>query len=93
MRGSVRAFIYFNVTPGKEEQFLKKLMEYDEVIEAHLITGEYDVLAVLQFKLYGRGLYTSAQDVVGKFVLNIRKLREVQDTNTIVPTISLSKRE
>ena len=48
-------------------------MACEEVVEAHLVVGEYDVLAVLEFDLYGRGIYASAQDIVSRFV--IEKIR------------------
>ena len=45
--------------PGKIKKVLEKLLKYDEVIEAHIITGQYDVLAVLEFELYGREIFAS----------------------------------
>jgi len=78
---------------GKIKKVLEKLLKYDEVIEAHLIPGKFDVLAVLEFELYGREIFASAQETISKFVIEkIRKLRDVQDTNTIYPTFSVTKR-
>ncbi len=94
MKGKRRAFILIDIAPGSEENFIEKLMRYDEVIETHLIVGEYDVLAVLEFEVYGRGLLWSLQEIVSNFVLDkIRKLKGVQDTNTIIPTRSVTKRD
>ena len=94
MKGKRRAFILIAITPGSEEDFIKRLMRYDEVVETHLIVGEYDVLAVLEFEVYGRGLLWSVQEIVSNFVLEkIRKLKGVRDTNTIIPTRSVTKRE
>jgi DNA-binding Lrp family transcriptional regulator len=91
-RGLIRAFLFLSITPGKEEVFLKKLITHEEVVEAHLVVGEYDVLAVLEFNLYGRGIYASAQDIVSRFVIEkIRRQQEVQKTNTIIPTLSRFK--
>jgi len=93
MRGVHRAFVFVDVVPGKDKKVLEKLLKYDEVIEAHLIPGQYDVLAVLEFKLYGREIFVSAQEAVSKFVIEkIRRLGEVQDTNTIDPSFSVTKR-
>lgn len=93
MRGIHRAFVFVDVAPGKEKRVLEKLLKYDEVIEAHLISGQYDVLAVLEFELYGREIFVSAQEAILKFVIEkIRKLREVRDTNTIFPSFSITKR-
>jgi len=93
MKGRYRAFVLIGVTPGKDKKVLKKLLKYDEVIEAHIIPGQYDVLAVLEFELYGRGMFASVQEAASKFVIEkIRKLPDVHDTNTIVPSFSATKR-
>ncbi len=94
MKGKRRAFILIAIAPGSEENFIEKLMRYDEVIETHLVVGEYDVLAVLEFDVYGRGLLWAIQEIVSNFVLDkIRKLKGVRETNTIIPTRSLTKRD
>lgn len=94
MKDRCRAFVFLDVIPGQEKKFLKKLLQYDEVIEAHIIAGKYDVLAVLEFQLLGKGLFTSAQEIITQFVIEkIRKLKNVRDTNTIFPTFSLTKKE
>jgi DNA-binding Lrp family transcriptional regulator len=94
MKGKRRAFIFIDVAPGKEKAFVEKLMRYNEVIEAHLIAGQYDVFAVLEFEMYGRGVFWSAQEFISKFVLEkIRKLKDVRDTNTLLPTFSVIKRD
>jgi len=93
MKGRHKAFVFVNVTPGKDRKVLEKLLKYDEVIEVHLIPGQYDLLAVLEFELYGREIYASAQETISKFVIEkIRKLRDVQDTNTVFPSFSATKR-
>jgi len=94
IRGKHRAFVFIDVAPGKDRKVLEKLVKYDEVIEAHLIAGQYDVLAVLEFELYGRAIFSSAQEMISNFVIEkIRNLRDVRDTNTIYPTFSVTKRE
>lgn len=93
MKGKHRAFVFVDVAPGKDRKVLERLLKYDEVIEAHLIPGQYDVLAVLEFELYGREIFASAQEMISKFVIEkIRKLRNVEDTNTIYPSFSVTKR-
>lgn len=92
MRGKHRAFVFIDVTPGKDKKVAEKLLKYNEVVEVHMITGEHDILAVLEFELYAKQIFTSFQETVSKFVLDrIRKLGCVQDTNTIIPSLSLSK--
>ncbi|MFQ5836665.1 MAG: Lrp/AsnC ligand binding domain-containing protein [Candidatus Bathyarchaeia archaeon] len=93
MRGSKRAFVFVDVAPGKEKAVLEKLLKYDEVIEAHVITGQYDLLAVLEIELRGHGIFASVQKIATNFVVEkIRKLRDVRDTNTIIPSFSVTKR-
>jgi hypothetical protein len=49
---------------------------------------------VLEFEVYGQAFVWSFQEIVSNFVLEkIRKLRGVQDTNTIIPTRSITKQE
>ena len=94
MKGRHRAFVFIDVAPGKDKKVLEKLIKYDEVVEAHLIAGQYDVLAVLEFGLYGRELFAPAQEVISNFVIEkIRNLKDVRDTNTIYPTLSVTKRK
>jgi len=92
MKGKYRAFVLIDVSPGKERKIAEKLLKYNEIVEVHLITGEYDILAVLEFELYGKQVFTSFQETASKFVLDkIRRLGFVQNTNTIIPSLSLSK--
>ncbi len=94
MKGRRRAFVFIAIAPGSEEAFVERLMRYEEVLEAHLIVGEYDVLAVLEFEVYGQAFVWSFQEIVSNFVLEkIRRLRGVRDTNTIIPTRSITKQE
>ncbi len=93
MKGVHRAFVLVNVAPGKEKRILEKLLKYDEVIEGHIITGQYDVLVVLEFELYGREIFASFQETASKFVVEkIRKLKNVLDTSTIIPSFSVTKK-
>ena len=72
---------------------MEKLLEYDEVLEAHLISGKYDVLAVLEFWVYGHSIFTSPQKIVMNFVEKIRSLKHVLDTEMVLPSRSPTKRE
>jgi len=93
MKGRHRAFVLIDVAPGKEKKVLEKVLEYEEVVEAHLIPGEYDVMAVLEFELYGREIFVPVSEMVAKFVIEkIRRLSDVKDTNTILPSLSMVKK-
>lgn len=92
MKHESRAFVYIDAKPGKEKKIVEKLLEHDEVIEAHIIVGQeaYDVLILLRIE---REIYESPTKTVGEFVIeNIRKLGDVRETNTIIPAFSFSKR-
>jgi len=92
MRGKYTIFVLVNAVPGKEDSVLKRLLELDEVIDVHTISGQYDLLAVLELDLR-RQYFTEVREAAQKLVGEIRKLGGVQDTNTIVPFRSLTKRE
>ena len=66
MKSYTRAFIYIDVKPGKEKQLLENILQFDEVLEAHLISGQYDVLVVLEVK---RGLFDSPREMITNFII------------------------
>ena len=45
---SVLAYILFKVNSGTERDVCQKLVEFDEIIQADIIFGEYDVLAKIE---------------------------------------------
>ncbi len=45
---AVLAYILFKVNSGTERKVCKKLVEFDEIIQADIIFGEYDVLAKIE---------------------------------------------
>ena len=45
---TVLAYILFKVNSGTERDVCQKLVEFDEIIQADIIFGEYDVLAKIQ---------------------------------------------
>ena len=92
MKGEYTVFVFIDTTPGEDRTVLEKLLEYDEVIEVHLISGQYDLLAVLEIDLHGKANFTSVQELAQKSIERIRDLSGVRDTNTIVPFFSVTKR-
>ncbi len=95
MKDRVRAFVYIDVKSGRVKEFLQKLMKRDEIVEAHIVTGQYDVLAVLELGITGKGLpfYGSVYDMITEVIEGIRKLGNVRDTNTIIPVYSVTKKK
>jgi DNA-binding Lrp family transcriptional regulator len=91
-RVSTRFLFSWTPTLEKMKQFWKKLLTYDEVIEVHIISGQYDLLAVLELDLREKPLFTTVKNLAQKAVRKIRKLGGVRDTNTFVPFLSVTKR-
>lgn len=42
---AVKAFVLFKVSSGSEREICKKIIEFNEVLEASIIYGEYDLVA------------------------------------------------
>jgi DNA-binding Lrp family transcriptional regulator len=85
-----RGFVLLKVKPGREKHSMTEVFKINEVTEAHLITGSYDILAVLEVKK--PVLYPHYPKVIVDIVTDrIRKIRDVQDTETIIPDLSKIK--
>jgi len=68
---------------------LEELMNIDEVREAHIVPGEWDILAVVSSK---REIVAPSDERVYRVVLDkINKIRHIQDTNTMVSQFSKTK--
>ncbi|UCH37622.1 MAG: hypothetical protein JSV76_00095, partial [Candidatus Bathyarchaeota archaeon] len=92
MKRETRALVYIDVKPGREREIIEKLMKHDEVIEAHIVAVQqlYDVLVLLRIQ---REIFESPTKTISDFVINnVRKLKDVQETNTVIPAVSYSKR-
>jgi DNA-binding Lrp family transcriptional regulator len=83
---SQRAFSYIKVRGGDLDRIRNMLESFAEVKELHLLTGDWDVLAVLDFPS------SSNKRAVLDFVTErIRGIPEVLDTSTVVPEYSVTK--
>lgn len=47
---AVLAYVLFKVNSGTEREVAQKIIEYDEVLQADIIFGEYDVIAKMSTK-------------------------------------------
>jgi DNA-binding Lrp family transcriptional regulator len=45
---AVLAYVLFKVSSGSERDVCKKLIEFDEVVHADIIFGEYDVISKVE---------------------------------------------
>jgi DNA-binding Lrp family transcriptional regulator len=84
---SVRAFSYLKVRGGDLDKIKRLLETLVEVKELHFLTGDWDILVVLDFEPT-----TANKRRVLDFVTDkIRGIPEVIDTSTIIPEYSLTK--
>jgi len=84
-----RAFVLLTVDLGKEKEVMEKLLKFDEVKEAHIITGEKDLIVVLETE---SEIILPSWKKISDFVINkIGKIDGVKDTETIIPTRSKIK--
>jgi DNA-binding Lrp family transcriptional regulator len=84
-----KAFVLLKVSPGHEDEVVSDLMGIQEVKEAHIVPGEWDILAVISSQ---REIVVPSDEKVYKVVMNkIEKIRHVQDTLTMVSQFSKEK--
>ncbi len=93
MKGSYRAFVMLGTIPGQDEAVVKKLLKFKEVLEVHFISGDYDLLAVVEISLHGKTIFTPIQEITQFVVQKIRTVEGIRVTNTILPLRSLTKQE
>lgn len=84
---SVRAFTYLKVRGGDLDRIRNLLETLVEVKELHFLTGDWDILVVLDFPVPP----ASKRRVLDFVTERIRGIPEVLDTSTVVPEYSVSK--
>jgi len=84
-----KAFVLIKVSPGHEKDVVDDLMKIKEVEEAHVVPGEWDVIAVVSSQK--ELVVTSDQKVYNLVMDKIVKIKYVQDTNTMVSQFSRSR--
>jgi hypothetical protein len=84
---AVRAFTYLKVRGGDLERIRLFLLGFPEVRELHLLTGDWDIFVVLEF----RGSPPNKRLVFDFITSRVRSIPEVLDTSTIVPEYSITK--
>jgi len=84
---SVRAFSYLKVRGGDLDKIKRLLETLTEVKELHFLTGDWDILVVLDFQ----PTTTNKRRVLDFVTDKIRGIPEVIDTSTIIPEYSLTK--
>jgi DNA-binding Lrp family transcriptional regulator len=84
---SVRAFSYLKVRGGDLDKIRRLLETLSEVKELHFLTGDWDILVVLDFP----PTTANKRRVLDFVTERIRGIPEVIDTSTIIPEYSLTK--
>jgi DNA-binding Lrp family transcriptional regulator len=84
---SARAFTYLKVRGGDLDRIRALLETYPEVKELHFLTGDWDILVVLDFPAGN----SNKRQVLDFVTDRIRGIPEVLDTSTVLPEYSVSK--
>jgi DNA-binding Lrp family transcriptional regulator len=92
MKGVYHVFVFIDTDPDADERVEERLLEFDEVVEVHYISGEYDLLAVIEINLHGKAVFTTVQEIAQQVIQKIRRIRGVRDTNSMVPFVSFTKK-
>jgi len=72
----VVGYVLISVEPTKEVEVLKKLLEIPEVVEAHSLFGEYDIIAKV---------VSSSLEELSNLILNkIRTIDGIISTKTLM---------
>jgi DNA-binding Lrp family transcriptional regulator len=71
-----RVYMLTNVLPGKEKSIRDTLRGTKGVKNADLVTGQYDIAAVLEAK--------DTNDIFNKILKDIRKVKGITRTETFV---------
>jgi DNA-binding Lrp family transcriptional regulator len=72
----VYAFVMIETTPGGSEATAEAVRAVDRIVEAHVVAGEYDVIAEVEAP--------EVYDVLGTAADGIRALEGVVDTRTYI---------
>ncbi len=84
-----KAFVLIKVSPGHEKDVVDDLMKIKEVQEAHVVPGEWDILAVVNAQK--EIVVPSDQKVYNLVMDKVVRIKHVQDTNTMVSQFSKTK--
>lgn len=84
-----KAFVLIKTDPGRERDVADRLFKLKEVKEVHIITGEWDILAVVETE---KELILPTDEKVLELVMDkITTLPYLRDTNTMIPSFSRYK--
>ncbi|UCE29840.1 MAG: Lrp/AsnC ligand binding domain-containing protein [Candidatus Bathyarchaeota archaeon] len=91
-RGKRNIFILIDIElDANEDELMESLLEFEEVKEAHIISGQYDILAVAEIDLHGKTIFSTVQELSRDLVGKVRRISGIRDTNTIVPYATVTR--
>ena len=86
----LKSFTHIKVKPGTEKTLIKKILTIPEVLEVHLIMGEFDLLMVLGIE---RTLTAKPWEQLNEILIEkIRRMTGILETQTMIPTSSRIKK-
>jgi len=71
----IRAYILFKVSSGTEREIAKKIADFDEVLDAGIIYGEYDLIAKVSVQ---------EMEHLNEFLEKIRSIPSIILTSTMI---------
>ena len=89
MRGIARAFLLVNVDTGKEDPVVDKLLKLEEIREAHIVPGDWDIIAVIEVE---KALVKPSSERITELVKDkVRRISGITHTITLIPAVSKIK--
>lgn len=89
MRDTARAFLLVNVDTGKEDPVVDKLLKLEEIREAHIVPGDWDIIAVIEVE---KALVKPSSERITELVKDkVRKISGITHTVTLIPAVSKIK--
>jgi len=85
-------FVLVDTAPKEDIETMNRILTIDEVKDVYVVSGQYDLLVVLELSVHGTAIFTSVQELAQRAVEKIRKIEGVRDTSTIVPFVWITKR-
>jgi DNA-binding Lrp family transcriptional regulator len=87
----LNAFVLIKTKIGTEKDLAERLFEIPDVREVHMIIGDYDLLVVMSAKDAELTRFP-AERLVDILTEKIRKMENILETKTVIPTYSDTKK-
>jgi DNA-binding Lrp family transcriptional regulator len=69
-------YMLIDTEAGELEKVLEEILKKPNVLEAHVVTGAYDIIAKVQTPYVA--------EAIGSYIAEIRKIKGVKSTETLV---------